>query len=98
MALDVALSATCTRNMLTRDPSPVIDELRRLAGDDHDLLAEVAGRVLGWYEPPETMPLCDALVAEIERAAAWVHLGQERRSAPVHGAPRRAVDRPRYAD
>lgn len=86
--LDVELTAVCTRNIYASDPTPVIDELRRVAGARLDILAQVAGRVSGYYDSPETHVLCAALAAEIEGADAWVPLGQERRSAPVHGAPR----------
>ncbi|REC97288.1 hypothetical protein DEU35_3053 [Microbacterium sp. AG157] len=87
-ALDVALSAAVTRNLLTNDPGPVLDELRQIAGDDHDLLAQVAGTCAGWYESPETITLCAALAAEIEGANPWVQVGRERRSRGTHGAPR----------
>lgn len=93
-ALDVSLTAVCTRNMLSRDPAPIIAELRVLAGDEVELLAEVAGRVSGFYDSPHTHALCAVLASEIEGAAAWVPLGQGRRSAPPHGAPRRDTDRP----
>lgn len=86
--LDVTLTAVCTRNLYTADPVPVIDELRRVAGDRLDILAQVAGRVSGYYDSTETHVLCDALATQIEGADAWVPLGKERRSAPVHGAPR----------
>lgn len=86
-ALDVALSAVVARNLLTNDPGPVIDELRALAGDDHELLAEVAGTCSGWYESPETLVLCAALAAEIEGAAPWVQVGRRRGSRGVHGGP-----------
>lgn len=82
------MTATITRNLLTNDPEPVVTELRALAGDDVVLLAQVAGRVAGFYDSPYTHTLCAALAAEIEGADAWVPLGRERRSAPVHGAPR----------
>jgi hypothetical protein len=85
-ALDVALSAVVARNLLTNNPGLVIDELRALAGDHHELLAEVAGTCAGWYESPETITLCAALAAEIEGAAPWVALGRRRGSRGVHGA------------
>ncbi|CAH0172791.1 hypothetical protein [Microbacterium sp. Bi128] len=88
------MSATVTRSLFTRDPSPVIEELRTLAGDDVQLLAQVAGLCVGYYRDELCAPLCDLMEAEIEGASAWVQLGLERRSAAPHGAPRRAVDRP----
>lgn len=85
-ALDVLLSAICSRNRYTTDPGPVIDELRAAAGDRLDILAHVAGRWAGFYESTHTALLCAALL-EIPGAQAWVALGRERRDAPVHGAP-----------
>lgn len=94
MALDVALSATVTRNLLTNDPGLVLDELRALAGADVDLLAEVAGTCAGYYDSPHTHALCAALADETNGAAQWAEVGRERRSRGVHDAPRRDVDRP----
>jgi hypothetical protein len=96
--LDVALSATITRNLLVDDPGPVLAELRALAGDDHELLAEVAGTCSGYYEGEHRQALCDALAAEIEGAGPWVEIGRERRSRGTHGAPRCDIDRPRQTD
>lgn len=92
--LDVALSAAISRSLLTRDPDPVIAELRALAGDDVELLAQVAGGCAGWYEAPQTAVMCAALVDQIAGAASWAQAARERRSQSVHGAPRRDVDRP----
>jgi hypothetical protein len=86
--LDVALSATITRNLLVEDPSPVIAQLRALAGEDVELLAQVAGECSGYYDSQETRPLCDALAAEIEGAGPRVMVGRERRARGVHGPPR----------
>lgn len=88
--LDVQLSATITRNLRTDDPAPVIAELRRLAGDDHDLLAEVAGLCSGYYEGEHEKALCDALASEVDGAAPWVQLGRQRRARGVHGGPERS--------
>lgn len=86
-ALDVALSAVVARNLLTKDPGPVLDELRALAGDDQELLAEVAGTCSGWYEAPETITLCAALAAEIDGAAPWVQVGRRRGARGDHRGP-----------
>jgi hypothetical protein len=84
----VSLSATITRNLFVRDPAPVIAQLRALAVEEDELLAQVAGTCSGYYEGKHHMALCDALAAEIEGAAPWVEVGRERRSRGVHGAPR----------
>jgi len=86
-AVDVALSATITRNLLTREVGPVLVELRALAGDDHELLAEVAGTCSGYYEGEHRQALCDALAAEIEGVEPWIVIGRERRARVVHGGP-----------
>ncbi|WP_234057915.1 hypothetical protein [Microbacterium sp. NFH-22A-Y] len=85
-ALDVLLSAICSRNRYTTDPGPVIDELRAAAGDRLDILARVAGSWAGYYGDEHTRTFSEALL-EITGADAWVALGRERREAPVHGAP-----------
>lgn len=85
-ALDVLLSATCSRYRYTTDAAPVIDELHRIAGARLDILARVAGSWVGYYGDHHTRTLSDALLG-IPGADAWVTLGRERREAPVHGAP-----------
>lgn len=85
-ALDVALSTVCGRNRYTTDPGPVIDELRRVAGDRADVLAQVAGRWAGFYRDQYTRVLCDALL-ELPGTAEWAELGRVRAAAPTHGAP-----------
>jgi len=67
-ALNVHPSAICTRNQYTHDPAPVIAELRRVAGERTDILAQVAGRVAGFYDGPHAYELCTALRSEIEGA------------------------------
>lgn len=85
-ALDVHLSAICGRNQYTKDPAPVIDELRAVAGDRLDILAHVAGRWVGFYDSPYTATLCKALLL-IPGAVHWVSLGRKRRDAGTHSAP-----------
>ncbi|AUG28722.1 hypothetical protein [Microbacterium hominis] len=85
-ALDVLLSAICSRHRYTKDAGPVIDELRRIAGARLDILARVAGSWVGYYDDDHTRTLSEAL-REIPGADAWVAPGRERRDAPVHGAP-----------
>lgn len=84
-ALDVHLSAICTRNQYARDAAPVISELRKIAGDRTDVLARVAGVVAGYYDGVHTRALCAALRDEIEGAEEWVELGRARRGAGAHG-------------
>lgn len=85
-ALDVRLSAICGRNQYTKDPGPVIDELRAVSGDRLDILAQVAGRWVGFYESTYTAPLCEALLL-IPGSIDWVWLGRKRREAGTHSAP-----------
>lgn len=88
-ALDVALSAVVTKNLRTSVPATVLDELRALAGDDRELLAEVAGLCVGYYRDERCAALCDLLEAEVDGVAPWVQLGRQRRSRGVHGGPER---------
>lgn len=81
-ALDVQLSATIVRNLLAADPAPVLAELRALAADDVDLLAQVAGSCAAWYDSPTTHTLCAALLDQINGAEAWC---DSRRSRGTHG-------------
>ncbi|QYF98433.1 hypothetical protein [Microbacterium sp. PAMC21962] len=85
-ALDVLLSATCSRHRYTTDAAPVIAELHRIAGARLDILARVAGSWVGYYGDEYTRTLSHALLG-IPGADSWVTLGRERREAPVHGAP-----------
>ncbi len=85
VALDITLSATCSRNRYTDDPGPVIAELRALAGRRTDILARVAGSFAGYYDTPDTHTLCAALVTEIEGAAGWVPHGRDMRERSARG-------------
>lgn len=86
-ALDVRLSALCSRNRYTTDAAAVVDELRRIAGDDRtDILARVAGSWVGYYGDDHTRTLCKELL-EIPRAIDWVGHGRARRDLGSHGAP-----------
>lgn len=85
-ALDVRLSAICSRNRYTTDPAAVVDELRRIAGDRTDILGRVAGSWVGYYGDDHTRALCKALL-EIADAIDWVGHGRARRNAGSHGAP-----------
>ncbi|MFC7925471.1 hypothetical protein [Microbacterium laevaniformans] len=85
-ALDVRLSAICSRNRYTTDAAAVIDELRHIAGERADILARVAGSWVGYYGDDHTRTLCKALL-EIPGVIDWVTLGRARRDAGSHGAP-----------
>lgn len=81
--LGITLSAICSRNRYTKDPGPVIDELRQVAGERLDILAMEAGSWSGFYDDDNTRTLARALL-EIPGASDWVKLGQERRHAGRH--------------
>ena len=85
-ALDVLLSAICSRNRYTTDAAAVIAELHRIAGDRLDILARVAGSWVGYYGDDHTRTLCKALL-EIPGATDWVGQGRARRDAGTHSAP-----------
>lgn len=82
VALDVRLSAICSRNRYVDDPRPVIAELRAAAGYRTDMLAKVAGSWVGYYEDEHTANLCIGL-RTIDGAAAWVDEGRTRRGQPT---------------
>jgi len=83
------MSSVITRNIRTDNPAPVIAELRALAGDDFELLREVAGLAVGYYRDAHAEALCAALEAQIDGLAPWIELGRRRRARGVHGGPER---------
>lgn len=89
VALGVTLSAICSRNRYTKDPAPVIAELRAEAGGKLEILTAEVGRWIGFYNSPETRVLVDALRAGFSDLDLQPHieLGQTRRDAPWHSTP-----------
>ena len=85
-ALDVRLSAFCSRHRYTTDATAVVEELRYIAGERADILARVAGSWVGYYGDDHTRTLCKALL-EIPSALDWVGHGRARRDLGSHGAP-----------
>ncbi|AVL96943.1 MULTISPECIES: hypothetical protein [Microbacterium] len=86
--LSIHLDAICSRNRYTKDPAPVIDELRATAGDRTDLLAQSVGTWVGFFEDDYTRILCTAL-RELADLEPWIALGQHRRSLPDPSTPER---------
>lgn len=84
--LSVHLDAICSRNRYTRDPGPVITELRATAGNRHDLLTEAVGTWVGYFEDDYTRTLCAAL-RELPDLEPWIALGAHRRGMPDHSTP-----------
>ncbi|MEN0021973.1 MAG: hypothetical protein AAGC61_01740 [Microbacterium sp.] len=84
--LTVTLDAICSRNRYTRDPAPVLEELRATAGDRHDLLVEAVGTWVGYFEDEYTRILCTAL-RELPDLEPWIALGAHRRGMPDHRTP-----------
>lgn len=82
--LSIQLGATIGRDKYTRDPAPVIAELRRLAGVRQDILDREVGVWIGYYDQPETRPLVVALLEAFPGAVQWIKSGQDRRG-PTHG-------------
>ncbi len=85
--LTVTLDAICSRNRYTRDPGPVIDELRAAAGVRHDLLVEAVGTWVGYFEDDYTRTLCAAIRDGIPGLEPWLALGAHRWSLPDHSTP-----------
>lgn len=69
--LSIRLSAICGRNRYTRDPAPVIAELRATAGARADLLAREVGRWAGHYADEHTATLVAAIVDGLPGAREW---------------------------
>lgn len=85
--LSVELGAIMSRDRYTRDPGPVIAELRRTAGDRMDLLAAEVGLWIGFHDAPDTHVLAEALRVAFADLDLEPHiaLGESRRYAPRHG-------------
>ena len=80
--LGIRLSATMSRNRYTADPGPVIEQLLQIAGDRLDILADEAGRWIGFYEDDHTRTLATALRALPLDMDDTIALGQFRRHEP----------------
>lgn len=87
VTLSIDLSAVMSRHSYTRDPGPVIAELRQTAGDRMDLLAEEVGLWIGFHDAPDTHVLAEALRVAFADLDLEPHiaLGESRRYAPRHG-------------
>jgi hypothetical protein len=85
--LDIHLSAIMARGRFTRDPGPVLAELRAAAGRRNDILASTVGEWIGFYGGPDTQLLVDALFTEFGDLdlAPGVAFGRKRRNTPTHG-------------
>lgn len=91
--LSIKVGCVMTRNQFTKDPAPVMVELRSTAGDRLDVLAAEVGRFIGFYDDQYTHTLVDALHAEFTDLDLQPHieLGQRRRNAGTHGTQGYAV-------
>lgn len=84
--LSVTLDAICSRNRYTRDPAPVLAELRATAGERTDVLAEAVGTWVGYFEDSDTATLCAAL-RTLPDLDDWIALGVFRRGIRAHSTP-----------
>lgn len=84
-ALSIRLGAIMGRDRYTRDPGPIIEELRTAAGVRVDILNREVGSWVGYYDHPATKPLVVALLAAFPGALPWLRAGQQRRAAGAHG-------------
>lgn len=83
--LSVTLDAICSRNRYTKDPEPVIEELRTQAGERIDILTESVGTWVGFFESVHTMTLCAAL-RHLPGVEPWIEGGNRstRTTGPRH--------------
>lgn len=85
VSLSVRLDAICSRHRYDRDPTAVLDELRREAGGRAAILAESAGTWAGYFDSDETRAVTSAIREQIPGAEHWFTVGAHRRSRPTHG-------------
>lgn len=84
--LDIELSSTCSRHRWDEDPAEVLAELQRTAGERPDILAEVAGTWIGFYEDDPVQQALLAGLRTIPGIDGWIAVGRERRE-PSHRTP-----------
>lgn len=77
--LSVLLDAICGRNEWTKDPGPVVDELRAAADDRVDVLHESVGTWVGYFDSEHTHTLCVGLLEAFPEAVPFVEVGRRRR-------------------
>lgn len=90
--LGVQLSAICGRHRYTAEPASVITELRAVAGQETDLLAEECGTWCGFYRDEHPQILADSIIEQIHGAADWTSVGERRRGL-AHGTAGYATQR-----
>ncbi len=79
VTLSVHLDAICGRNQYTRDPAPVIEEIRAAAGGRILVRDDAVGCWVGFFRAAETTMLCDALLTAFPGAREHVATGAGRR-------------------
>lgn len=85
--LSLKLSATITRHQFDADATAVIAEIRELAGDRTDILAEVAGRWAGFHgQTLGVQPAFAEAIRAIGSEEAF-ELGRKRSAERMHSAP-----------
>lgn len=85
--LSIHLDAICSRNRYTSDPGPVLDELRAVAGDRVDVLAESVGTWVGFFGEDEHVQMLATALRQLPGLEPWIALGAHRRSLPHHKTP-----------
>ena len=76
--LGVKLSAIMSRNRYTTDPGPVLDELRKLAGERTDILAMEAGTWVGFYETEKYGAVLIKALRTLPDLEPWIAVGRQR--------------------
>lgn len=87
-ALGIRISATISRHRYDTDPTTLLAELNEMAHGHPEILAEQAGGWVGYYgHDLGVQPALVNALRSLPGAEEWVALGQQRRAAPMHGAP-----------
>lgn len=79
VALSVHLDAICGRNQYTKNPGPVVEEIRAASAGHTRLRDVTVGEWVGYFRAPETTILCDALLVAFPDAQDHVATGEARR-------------------
>jgi hypothetical protein len=85
--LRITLASCCKRHALDTDPAAALAELREIAGDRTDLLAEEAGRWAGLNEGNAEMAVLVDAIKALPGTERGVQAGRQALAWRPHSAP-----------